>query len=430
MKDPVLEDARRAEEKLRRLLEPRSGRPLVAPGPATAGIADHDGGMPSSCDAPEDGALLAITEPDGSVSWALRVITDASDPIALPDDEPLLQVSTIDALAKVVPQVAQALHQRRLFELVGPGAALDGLRNGTLEMLPANTGGLLGGIRPTGGGPIRYQARFRPVKVATIVGPGLGIAVASAVLGHMHMVEIRRQLARIEGKLDRVLEGQHAARYGRVLGSVEMLQDAVRSATADGPLPALQLQRLVGVDLDLRQAAVELEQLHRQYAARTEALSTAQLEAFADAFRGVRMIELDDARLLVAVAGALVMLQHRMIIHAAHAEPSTLSDHEHALQVQRARLASVETALMSLRIFHDHCRRALDEDHARVVRISTAISDRVSEQLRLDRLAVAELLAAVRRLAQGALPHSAPQVIRVDARVSPARAQAALLKAG
>jgi hypothetical protein len=367
--------------------------------------------------------MVSFEEPDGSVNWALRIVSPVDAPDHLPEDEPVVHASVLDGLARAVPQIAQAVQRGLVFELIGPGAALEGLRNGSLEMIPAKTGGLLGGIQIKGTSTWVHQARFKPVKVASAVGPGLAMTAASAVLGHLHMVEIRKQLTRIEGKLDRVLEGQHAERHGKLLGSVEVLQDVSRSMGASGTASPLQLQRLVAVELDLRQVAGELEQIHRQYAERTSSLRGGKLGT-------TRRIELDDARLYVAATGALVVLERLLFEYASGSEPATLPSREVALNTARNRLAAAETTLSHLRQFHEHCRHALDEDQARSVRLSTRESETVSTRLHEDRVAVAELLGAAQRLTSGPGSTSALQVVRVDARGGVVRAQAALLEGG
>jgi hypothetical protein len=425
-KDLLLERAAAAEERLRRLLEGRRSNGVLVPVPA---IAQDVGAEDSSQgdNALDSSSVFTLTEPDGTVAWALRLIPEDTRPEHLPDDEPALQTSMIDSLARAVPQIAQALQQGQMFELIGPAAALEGLRNGTMEMITSKTGGLLGAIRMKGGKAIAHQARFRPIKVANAIGPGLAITAASAVLGHMHMVEIRRQLARMEGTLDRVLEGQQAARHGKVSGSAEVLQDVARSMNSTGAPTPLQLHRLIAAELDLRQIAGELEQLHRRYSSKTDGLREARFAAFVDAFGTTRATELDDARLYVAATAALVMVERLLTAYAALAEPLTVSSREVALATAYERLGNANTVLAHLGQFQAHCRRALDQELGRAVRLSTRESERVSEELRRDRLAVADLLSTAHRLVAGGRPTEVLQVVRVDARGGTVRAQVAIL---
>ncbi|MBI5511407.1 MAG: hypothetical protein HY903_21830 [Deltaproteobacteria bacterium] len=425
-KDALLESAREAEEVLRKVLEAKRGGAELAARAAPPVPAEQPASDPADGD---DGTWLALTESDGSVDWALRLVPPSELPEHLPADEPTLQGSLLDGVARAVPLVAQALRQGRVFELIGPGPVLEGLRNGSLELIPSKIGGVLGGVRATGRAAIVHQARFRPVGLGSSIGPGLGMAAASAVLGHMHMVEIRRQLARLEGRLDRVLEGQQATRHGKLFGALEILQDVARTMSCAGGLSALQVQRLAGAELDLRQVASELEQLHRRYAGRTEGLAGTKVPAFADAFGVTRVIELDDGSLLVAARGAHVLLERLLGAYATVHEPASLPARATALEAARDRLADVERRLDHLRQFHAHCRAALDREQARMLRLSTREVGRVSEALRQDRLAVAELLATARRLALGMRPESAAHVVRVDARQPTVRAQVALLDA-
>lgn len=434
-KDDLLDRARAAEEKLRRILESSSRlaedsvhlvRPAILLAPESTG---EDGAVLAQGVAGLDEEfILALAEPDGSVTWGLRIIPSSSEPIQLPDDEASLAPSVIDGIARAVPQVALAIQQGRVFELIGPMSAIEGIQSGMLEMIPSKSGGLLGGIRAVGDKEIVHQARFRPAQLAGKMGPGLAIVAASAVLGHMHMVEIRRQLAQIDNKVDRVLEAQQAARHGKLLGCAEVLRDVARSGST-GSMRALDLNRLAGAELELRQITAELEQLHRGYYGRTAALRSAGLASFVEAFGATRRIELNDARLYLAAAAGLVTLEQVLFAYAASDDVGALPVRESALQAATDRLASVTDVLAHLREFHSHCRQALNTDNARALRLSAADNDDVSEALRQDRLTVAELFAAAQQLSAGSNREATVNVVRVDSRGGRTQARVALLKA-
>ncbi len=423
-KDDLLDRARAAEEKLRGILERRSdptGAGWIPPAWESETVLADDV-APS-----DDGSILALVEPGGAFSWGLRLIPASMEPRQLPDDEASIATPIIYGLASAVPLIALAIQRGRLFELIGPAPALNGLRSGMLEMIPAKSGGLLGGIRVVGEKGIVHQARFRAAELAGTIGPGLAIVAASAVLGHMHMVEIRRQLSRIEGKVDRVLEGQHAARHGKLVGSTEVLSDVARSR-ATGAMGDLDFHRLAGAELDLRQIAAELGQLHRSYSGRTEALRGAGLAPFIESFNGARQIEINDARLYLAATAALVEVERLLVANVAFNDARLLAVRENALRAATERLASVDRVIGHLRDFQSHCRQALDQDQARSVRLSSADNDRVSEELRQDRLAIAELFATAQHILTEPDREKMVNVVRVDARGGRVRAQVAFLE--
>lgn len=418
-KDQILEDAIAAERKLRRLLESR---------PTT--LAQSSAAMLPT-EAPElleEGTLLDLVGPDGSVSWSLRFVDDVGPDTLLPENESPLPSSILDGMARAVPVVAQAIQSGKLFELIGPGPALAGLRDGSMEMLKAKSGGFLGGVALRGTTKIAHQARFATVSVAATMAPGLAVVVASAVLGHMHMVEIRRQLARLEGRLDRLLEGQQAARHGKLVGALEVLTAVTRAASSAGSVDGLHLHRLAAAEIEIRQVVGELEQLHHRYAASTAALRSATFDSAASAFGSTRAQELDDARLYILALTGLVQVQ-RLILGTANDEAARQSA-EASLQAALAKLGAAEGVVLGhLRQFHENVRHVLDQELARSLRLTTGATARVSENLRLDRIEVAEIMSAAQRLLEGAT--AAPlHVVRVDPRRGQLRAQVALLEEG
>lgn len=376
----------------------------------------------------DDGTILELVEPDSSVSWAMRILPRSSELVSLPPGEAGLSTTFVDGLARTIPQVADALTRGVVFELIGPSEAIVGLRAGTLELIPSHNG-LLGGIRRVGEKKILHQARFRPVKLAKSIGPGLVLAAASAVVGHIHMLEIRKQLASIEARVDRVIEAQQADRHGKLMGAVMVLEDL--ALMGSHAWSDVDRARLANVDINLKQVWSELDKLNLTYSERSSACAKSGLAGFAQRFGSIRQVEIDDARLYAVATCAMVLQERLMLENARLHAPSGIAAREQALQTALARLTGAEQALGHLRTFQDHCRKALIADQERAFRFSVSENEKVSDELARDRSVVADLFSAIGRMCSStnesvvAQSTNNAQVVRIDGRGASLVAQTA-----
>jgi hypothetical protein len=393
--DHILRRAREAEEKLR-------ARVAVKPTALSTEKARDE--------APDD--WIALVEPDGTTNWGFRFLPEADDSF-LGGEEARLSADIIDPLIRALPFIGEALRGGGVFELIGPKSVLNGLQNGTLELVPSKLGGVLGGVRNVGGGAVKHQARFREISLPSSIGPGLALSAASAVLGQLHMVEIREKLSRIEERLDRVLDGQSARRYGSVFGALETLQDVANTTSVNGDLSDVQGVRLAGADLALVQASCELNALQSAYHRRTKALSGAKLSALADALGSERSIALSDTRTHLACLSGLFVSQALLLEYAKVHEPKAATFRSAALDAARQKLRSFPEFAHHLRDLHAQCRSALNRESTRIVGYSSSTFERVSKALYNDRLAVSDLIFDARKLALRAEP---PSLLRLVCR--------------
>lgn len=354
-----------------------------------------------------------VVEAEGSVEvWAMRTVAKVErfEGVAGPTIAP----SFLDGLAKAGPRVAEAVRSGATFELLGPGAVLEGLRNGTLEMIPAKSGGVLGGIRAVGDGSVLHQARFGLRDAVSAAAPGLAMAVASAVLGHMHMIEIRRSVVAIEGRVAAVQDGQRSRRFGKVRGSVhalsEIVEDVAGGCTVDDPLRV----RLDRVGDELAAAAEELAKQHQTYAINGERLSAAGLGELSQYLSQARPFEVDDAWLLIHARAGLVVVK-RLRLEIARKSGHDVNAAEGRLAQAIDGLRQVEQDLGYMAKAHDRCRAVLEEERGSSLRMRTGPTEEVSQRLREGRVIVAELFELLR--GQVSAVDSAPSLraIRIDA---------------
>ncbi len=419
--DPVLDQARRAEEKLRNILDARLPvGELARKAPVAAGAA-----APSLSVALEPDVIQILEGPEGDLSWGLRAVPAEATMGELLEGAVDLAPSVLDELARVAPAVASVLQQRGLFELIGPAAALKGLRDGALELIPGRSGGLLGGIRIVGKTQIIHQARFRPVRLASAVGPQLAFAALTAVVGQVHLAEIRRELAQLRAQVTRVLEGQQAARHGAVGAAVEVIAEVSTAWRTSGTITPGLYQRLVGAEVPLRHACEELRFLHGRSAAHTTMLADADIDSFEKAFTDTRAIEIHDARLYVLASRAVMELDRLLRIQADSEQAGAGAKYE--VQPEHQRLDEILDTLKHLGHFQDGARAALVRKQASWLRISTAQTERVSQLLHDDRIAVSELMKQARRVFGGADESEQVQVIQVDTRSGSPIVRAALV---
>ncbi len=397
--DDLLLRAERAAEKLRQLLGTRG------PG-ASAG--DEESNHSS-----EVVELLVLDPPGEEAEWALtcgemrdRSVATAPTSGAVP---PLLS-----ELARQVPAVAQAIVRREMFELIGPASVLRGLREGAMELIPSKTGGLIGGVRKIGGHKkIIHQARFRRGSLASAMGPQLVFSLVTAAVGAAHLAEIHRQIARVNERLDLVLETLQSGRHGVLVGAVTTLREVVQQHAATGTFSPAMLQRLVLADHDIRQVREQLRRLHENYRARS--LDGADLAKLEDAFGTARAILLHDARMTVLAEASMIEVERMMLAYEYEHEPQNAK-----IRVERSgelpqRINALGNEVEYLGVSARTARLRLGE-------LSTAIHRQVfsAERMRTcrarlnrDQEDVAELEQAIQCLGHRPLTTSEPQVVRV-----------------
>lgn len=427
-KDLVLEQAPLSEERLRRLLAARGSAELTRAKSASAPV----GASPDGADALVEDVFHEIEEPDGTVAWAVRIAPDAGASTPLPDEGVSMGPAVIDALAKAVPLIAQAIRLRRVFEVIGPPEVLAGLKAGSLVLTPAKSGGLLGAVRAAGGGRIIAQARFAPVKLVSAIGPQVAFALVSAAVGQVHMAEITRELAAINSKLDRVIEAQQAERHGRLAGAIERIAELSAAFRETGAVSDDVYARLVAAEGDLRATRNELLHLHQGYMRRTESLAGGTLAPFNEALKSLRATELHDASLLLAAEATMLELERLLRARAAGRDGAGGRPRVYASEGERAaRLEAILAATAHLQRFDEHCREALDRERAKHLRmLSVGLTERVAANLANDRGAVAEFYARARRVFAGGNEARVASVLRVDARGGELRVRALALGEG
>lgn len=395
--DDLIIQAERAAEKLRRLQGVRG--PELSAG-------DDD-------TSDEDFELLVLEPPEAEAEWALTRVEVRSGSGATVHSAqgvpPLLS-----ELARQVPAVAQAVARGEMFELIGPASVLKGLREGAMELIPSKAGGIIGGVRKVGGSKqIVHQARFGRGSLASAVGPQLVFSLVTAAVGAAHLAEIGRQIARVNERLDLVLETLQSDRHGVLAGAVTVLREVAQQHAATGAFSPAMFQRLVLAGRDIRQVREQLRRLHENYRARS--LDGVDLQKLEDTFGVARSIVLHDARMTVLAEAAMIEFERLMLAY----------EFEHEPQNARVRLERSDELSMRLEALGDeldYLRMSTRTARLRLGQLSTAVHRKVffAERMRVcrarldrDQEDVAVLEQAIRSLRQRPLTASEPQLVRV-----------------
>ncbi|MDP3208680.1 MAG: hypothetical protein Q8M65_05995 [Rhodoglobus sp.] len=401
--DPLLERAARAAEKLR-LLQAASA-PRSAPDvDSTRGTGAFDG---AGFD------VLELEAPGTPADWALcRSVAADMAPAGSASGYVPASPKFVSQIVSQIPAVAQAVARGGVFELIGPASVLRGLRDGTLELIPSQAGGVVGGVRKVGTSAIAHQARFQRRSLLSAVGPQLLFSLVTAAVGAAHLAEIHKQLARINTRLDLVLEGQQSERHGTLAAAVGTLQEIAAQHTAAGSFTPAMLQRLLLVERDVRRVREHLRHLHETYRARS--LESADLASLEDAFGKLRAIVLHDARLTIIAEAALVVVERLMLAYELEHESAnavlrqnTLADLGVRRSILREELSYLGSGLDQARLrlgeLGESPRRLVQQDRRR----------RLQESLEGDRALLLDLDASIASLGEHRQDQNRVQVVRV-----------------
>ncbi len=400
--DDLLLRAERAAEKLRQMQASR--------GSATFPV--NDGQMDGSLE------LLALEPPGAEAEWALACAVVTGERSTSAESATRMVPPLLSELARQVPAVAQAIARAEMFELIGPAPVLKGLHEGAMELIPSKTGGLIGGVRRVGAKKIIHQARFRRGSLASSVGPQLVFSLVTAAVGAAHLAEIHRQIARVNERLDLVLETLQSERHGTLAGAVATMREIAQQHAATGTFSPAMLQRLLLVERDIRLVREQLRRLNDNYRARS--LEGADLAKLEDAFGAARTVVLHDARMTVISEAAMIEVERLMLAYEYEHEPQNARIRTHHLGGLSERIRTLCEEVEYLNFSARSARLLLGKLSTAVHRQIFSAERMRGFRVRLDRDQedVAELEQAIRSLAQRPIKSREPQVIRVVPRES------------
>ena len=363
--------------------------------------------------APGEFDLVVLECAGQQPEWALRVVPTASTAAPPTGTMASPHPPFISELVKQVPAVAQAVARGLTFELIGPGPVLRGLRDGSLELIPATSGGLLGGVRKVGEKKILHQARFRSQSLTSTIGPQLVLSLVTAAVGAAHLAEIHRQLARVNERLDRVLATLQAERHGELVGSVRTLQEVAQQHADVGTFSRTMHQRLLMTEPGLRKVRDQLREMNRTSA--EVRVAGADLARLTDRLGAQRSTELHDARLTVIAEAALVEFERLLLAYELEHDPENAARRQVNTQAARARIEQLTSELAFLSTSNSDSRLRLGELGNSPVRAATKGDALRTVRARLDddQREVSAVMAAVGQLGTRAEPRHAPQVVRV-----------------
>lgn len=365
---------------------------------------------------------LRVETSDGPESWLVRALPQTESVRA---DGMNLDPIWIDSLARQAPRLAELMSSGQIFELVGPGVALEGLRSGLFELVPAKAGGVLGAVRAVGGTQIEHQARFAAQSAFSAAAPGLAVSVASAVLGHMHMVEIRKSLAGIESALKGLRQNEISRLFGDVHGPIRSLEGMLTEVAAGQPFDDPSRVRLERLGDELEKVCHELTHQQTTFASNLTNLGEPTVGDLNTYFEKNRTYERHGARLLLDARSAVVMVK-RLRLEQQRKAGSRLQVFQDQLDAAIASLRAFEADVAFSTKLHEACRSALDAEHASSVRLRSGHTERLSTHLREDRIEFALLIRTMRQRVAALDGSAEARVLRLDLSGPEPRATVAL----
>lgn len=412
-RDSLVAAALEAERKLERLRAARRGAHEVSVEPALPR-------EPLQAPPEDETTPSEIIDESGQAQWLLcpRSTTDIAPPG--PSPGAVLVPGMADALARAVPAIADAIRGRQVFELIGPAAVVDQLRAGTLELVRAKDGGLLGAIRAPGGGRVLHQARFRRLPPSAM-GPQLALSLLSMAVNAVHLQRIQEELAAISGKLDAVLDGQQAERYGKLRGAAEIVAEIRQQHAQTGQFAESMRLRLIAADANLRTVLYELERVHEVYEQDAHPGGAPGLSSLETHYRRTRPRVLTDARLLILAHATMIAVEKLYLLYATEHEPALVAFHQNKQKQGQERQARLAHHLTRLEAFNQRVQvelRAVQDSKWRHA-LHIQRTERLSELLAADRRAVLDVRDAQRRLSVDPDDSSffpGATILRIDAR--------------
>lgn len=253
-----------------------------------------------------------------------------------------------DTLAGLTPMVMTGLRSGQLYQVIGPPSVVQGLANGTMQMVPSKIGGSLGAVTQ-GSSQFAGQARFLQVSSTSVVAPLMIYQAVHMIVGTQQINEINRRLASIDRTLEKMLQRQNAKDLGEVIAAASTLRDILEEHQHSGHFNAQMRDRLSHCERDLRAHLERLKLLQAQFHSKVEA-ARARSRGRDRSVQLATLIKQEgdqfgqDTRLLIALCGAVMQLEQGLTAIALEHHPESLPHRQKQMKRQM-----------------EHCKEALKD---------------------------------------------------------------------
>lgn len=243
-----------------------------------------------------------------------------------------------DAVSGLTPTIMTGLNVGRVYQVIGPASVVEGIAQGTMQMVQANSGGLLGAVTQQGASQIAGQARFAQMSATSVVAPLMVYQAVHMIVGTQQINQINRRLAGIERTLERIVQRLNAKDLGEVIAAASTLRDILQEHQHSGRFNGQMRDRLSHCERDLRAHLERLKLLKSQFHSKLQA---AQSKANSRD-RAVQLATLikeegeqfgQDTRLLVALCGAVLQLEQGLMAIALEHHPESLPYRQKQMQL-------------------------------------------------------------------------------------------------
>jgi hypothetical protein len=271
-----------------------------------------------------------------------------------------------DAVAGLTPAILTGLKLGQLYQVIGPASVVQGLAQGTMQMVPSHIGGALGVVTRQGASQFVGQARFAQMTATSVVAPLMVYQAVHMIVGTQQINAINRRLANIERTLERIVQRQNAKDLGEVIAAASTLRDILQEHQHSGHFNAQMRDRLSHCERDLRAHLERLKLLKSQFHTK---LAAAQAKS-TSRDRGVQLATLikeegeqfgQDTHLLIALCGAVMQLEQGLMAIALEHHPESLPYRQKQMRLQMVECQETLRGMVNLSEVQGEIRSCLEE---------------------------------------------------------------------
>ncbi|MCP9909970.1 hypothetical protein KBZ15_08645 [Cyanobium sp. BA20m-p-22] len=190
-----------------------------------------------------------------------------------PQESPKGTISAeiVDLFSRCIPAISASLSKGNLFQVIGTPDLLRGINAGTHALMQTSTG-TLGTVVSTSSGQIAGQLRFEPsTSLAPAVGPTLAWSLLNAVAGTVQLQRINMRLDVLIRQIEKLSFRQEAEVVGRLVTSINVLDDLLHEYQHTGNLNKLATSRLAEAEKDVGSIYERNKILIDEFSSRVEA---------------------------------------------------------------------------------------------------------------------------------------------------------------
>ena len=245
-----------------------------------------------------------------------------------PKESPTGTISAeiVDLFSRCIPVIPAALSKGKLFQVIGTPDLLQGINAGTHALMQTSTG-TLGTVVSTSSGQVAGQLRFDPsTSLAPVVGPTLAWSLLNALAGTVQLQRINLRLDVLIRQIEKISFRQEAEVMGRLIASINVLDELLHEYQHTGNLNKLATSRLAEAEKDVGSIYERNKILIDEFSSRVEATldTTGKLgaEKAATLIREDGHTAVQDIQVFAALIAARNRVTQLQIYHDLVEQPS------------------------------------------------------------------------------------------------------------